>query len=1124
MNPLPTELRNKLERTIVQARDVAEAGAKAALEALAVHHHEPYSHMAPEDRKLRNHLRARARQLGDKQNSKGELEITHLIWECAYEHWHRMLFARFLAENDLLIEPDMGVAISLEECEELAKEDGKDLWTLASELAQRMLPQIFRPDDPILKVMFAREHLIKLDRLLNDLEPTVFTSSDSLGWVYQFWQTKRKKEVNESGNKIGADELPAVTQLFTEPYMVNFLIHNTIGAWWAGRVLADKPSLAEYAKTEEELRKAVAVPGVSWDYLRFIKTHDVEGPWRPAAGTFENWPKQVTELRILDPSCGSGHFLVNLLYHLVSLLIAENGFKLEEAVDFVLQNNIYGLEIDERCTQLAAFALALASWTFPGASGYRVLPKIQIACSGIAPQTNIENWLRLSGKDSLIRNAMKDIFNLFKDSPILGSLINLKAITNEPLLQAGFNELQPILKTTVSKNFDNYDQWEIGISALGIASVIRIITKQYHLVITNVPYLASGKQTPILKNYLERYHGKAKQDLATAFVERSLDFCSNGGSIALVTPQNWLFLRNYKSLRINLLKENTWNFVSKLGSGAFETISGEIVNVILLSITSSCPEENNLFAGVDANAPRNPKEKDKILRADVGNLNNKKRLRLVNQKEQLSNPDAIINFEKRSSLPLLSDFSVSMQGVSPADYPRFGRCFWEIQKTSNWKFWQSSTEETGHYGGRYRCIWWNDALMDSVKQKKAYIRGEDAWGKRGVVVGQMSELPVSLYTGEKFDTNCAVIIPHNANHLPAIWCYCSSPRFNNEVRKVDQSIKVTNATLVKIPFDLKYWQEVAEKKYPNGLPAPYSENPTQWIFTGNIVSSKIPLQVSVARLLGYRWPGQKLDEIDKMTDLDGIVCIPSIRGEDPAAERLRSILQVHFGSEWTTNKEKELISETGSKTNDLTGWLQDDFIEQHCKLFRHRPFIWHIWDGRRRDGFHALVNYHKLAEGNGKGRQLLESLTYSYLGDWITRQKEGIRLGEGGAEDRLAAALELQKRLIPIIEGEPPFDIFVRWKPIEEQPIGWEPDINDGVRLNIRPFMAQDIAGGRKRAGILRWKPNIKWGKDRGKEPHRPQDQYPWFWKNGEFTGDRVNDIHLSINDKQKARKEKKQT
>ncbi len=86
-------------------------------------------------------------------------------------------------------------------------------------------------------------------------------------------------------------------------------------------------------------------------------------------------------------------------------------------------------------------------------------------------------------------------------------------------------------------------------------------------------------------------------------------------------------------------------------------------------------------------------------------------------------------------------------------------------------------------------------------------------------------------------------------------------------------------------------------------------------------------------------------------------------------------------------------------------------------LFHHRLFVWHIWDGRKHDGFHALVNYHKLAAGGDKGRRLIESLTYSYLGDWITRQRDGVQRGEGGADDRLAATLELQRRLAAILEG-----------------------------------------------------------------------------------------------------------
>jgi hypothetical protein len=173
MSTLTTQLRNKLERTVVAARDAAEDGAQEALESLAVHHHEPYGHMAPEARQLRRHLRARARQLGDSQDKSGRLDMRHIIHECAYEQWHRMLFARFLAENDLLIDPEMGVPITLAECEELARDVGQDKWVYASRCAQDMLPQIFRPDDPVLKLPFATNHRIQLERLLDGLTPLV---------------------------------------------------------------------------------------------------------------------------------------------------------------------------------------------------------------------------------------------------------------------------------------------------------------------------------------------------------------------------------------------------------------------------------------------------------------------------------------------------------------------------------------------------------------------------------------------------------------------------------------------------------------------------------------------------------------------------------------------------------------------------------------------------------------------------------------------------------------------------------------------------------------------------------------------------------------------------------------
>ena len=122
MKTLSPGLRRQLERAIADARDVAEAGARAALEALAVHHREPYEHMGSEQRTLRRRLRAHGRQLGDRLNVRsGTQSIDRLVHECAYEQWHSMLFARFLAENRLLMEPESGVAVTLEECEELER-------------------------------------------------------------------------------------------------------------------------------------------------------------------------------------------------------------------------------------------------------------------------------------------------------------------------------------------------------------------------------------------------------------------------------------------------------------------------------------------------------------------------------------------------------------------------------------------------------------------------------------------------------------------------------------------------------------------------------------------------------------------------------------------------------------------------------------------------------------------------------------------------------------------------------------------------------------------------------------------------------------------------------------------
>jgi hypothetical protein len=236
-------------------------------------------------------------------------------------------------------------------------------------------------------------------------------------------------------------------------------------------------------------------------------------------------------------------------------------------------------------------------------------------------------------------------------------------------------------------------------------------------------------------------------------------------------------------------------------------------------------------------------------------------------------------------------------------------------------------------------------------------------------------------------------------------------------------------------------------------------------------------------------------------------------GKAPAAERLRELLARAWGKEWNSTVLEDLLAQAGYAGKTLDDWLLDAFFEQHCALFHHRPFLWHIWDGHK-NGFGALVNYHQLTHAN------LEKLTYAYLGDWIRRQQAAVDAGEAGSDARLQAAKQLQARLKLILEGEPPYDLFVRWKRLATQAIGWHPDINDGVRLNIRPFAAADV---------LRKRVKIKWDKDRGKEPVRDKKEFPWFcgWDEekqdfagvgNEPDGNRWNGCHYTNEFKKRAR------
>jgi hypothetical protein len=460
----------------------------------------------------------------------------------------------------------------------------------------------------------------------------------------------------------------------------------------------------------------------------------------------------------------------------------------------------------------------------------------------------------------------------------------------------------------------------------------------------------------------------------------------------------------------------------------------------------------------------------------------------------------------------LGDVATGYEGSSTGDKERYLFYFWEVDLADKeFEYFQSSPDGKSWFSGCRYVVFWERGEGSLSASSAARIQGLSAFGKCGVLIGRIGGIRVSNYEGHFFDKSCVALIPQERKQYLPISLYAQSSEFSKNARELDPRLAMATSVFEKMPFDKERWQEAASSENVNDYHQSFTDDPTQWLYNGNPKVGSHSLHVCVLRLLGFRYPAEYDDRlkaskapsagenthisISNIVDEDGIVCIPPVNGEPSAVERMRSVINTLYSSEWDHTTISDLIIKEGYDCDSLKKYLFDEWFDQHCMLFQNRPFIWHIWDGRK-DGFSLLVNYHKL------DKEALQRLIYTYLGDWIRQCEAKRKAGESGAEGFLSAAHKLKEKLEAILTGEPPYDIFVRWKPLHEQPIGWEPDLNDGVRINIRPFIE---------AGILRKKVKIKYGIDRGKNPAGS----PW----GEI---RDNDRHLTLEEKRTAREKMK--
>ena len=397
--------------------------------------------------------------------------------------------------------------------------------------------------------LLATDSLIR--KLVSEIDEEDWKEVEILGWLYQFYISERKDEV--IGKVVASEDIPAATQLFTPNWIVKYLVQNTLGRIW----LATYPQSGIRQQMEFYIEPAEQTPEVQ-EQLKAITPTSLN-------------PEELT---LLDPACGSAHILVEA-YDLFKAIYQERGYRAKDIPGLILQKNLYGLEIDDRAAQLAAFALFMKA----RADDRRILE------SGIQPV--ILSFVESKGMDAgAITHALNSPINgaaegtvakadisslleLFEEAKTFGSLIQIPVALAEKL---------PVIEerlTAVLKDGD-LTHAQAGV----IAPLLRqatLLGRQYDAVVANPPYMGRKYQCPVLVRSIDRHYEDYSSNICTAFIPACCQLASTDGCAALITMDGWMFGEDYTSARRQTLATTTLITNAHLGPRAFDEISGEVV-------------------------------------------------------------------------------------------------------------------------------------------------------------------------------------------------------------------------------------------------------------------------------------------------------------------------------------------------------------------------------------------------------------------------------------------------------------------------------------------------------------------------------------------------------------------
>lgn len=531
----------------------------------------------------------------------------------------------------------------------------------------RAMPYMFEREGDFTELLIPANVLADdsvLNRAVTVLTADACQDVEVIGWLYQFYISERKDEVFagfKKNKKAGAAEIPAATQLFTPHWIVRFLVENSLGRLW----MLNRPS----SRLIDQMDYYIDAADEKTDFLKISSPED---------------------LKVIDPACGSGHMLT-YAFDLLYAIYQEEGYAPSEIPSLVLRNNLYGTEIDPRAGALAAFALAMKARarqrTFFNKG---VEPNICVLESISFTPLELDHLRTRSGD----RLKEREFWNQFGHADTFGSLI-----------QPGL-ELCSRLEHHLEALNDSGDIFVQGVIERAERVVVQatFLSRQHAVVVANPPYMGTGSMDTRLSDFVKAYYPRGKADLFACFILRCLELCLPKGRVAMITMHSWMFLSSYAKLRESIAQEHELECMAHLGTGAFDTIGGEVVSTTAFVIAASTSRESVVGTYVRLVHGANEAEKAATLRAAASGVASDGVYQVRNA-DMAALPGGAIAYWMSPTLlhamtgnTLLGQISEPRCGMNTGENARFVRNWWEVDRDRS--FYDADSTAIAHASSR----------------------------------------------------------------------------------------------------------------------------------------------------------------------------------------------------------------------------------------------------------------------------------------------------------------------------------------------------------------------------------------------------------------------------------------